>query len=105
MEVRAVFGLNNFKAIWCGQNRWHPVAIILRQGGNASIFAGKCNHASKKSNKVRPTMITGIQIKEPDVLRMDRSAFSREAIEKRKYCMANHFHIIFPDQDRNRIEQ
>jgi hypothetical protein len=41
MEVGAVFGLNNFKAIWCGQNLWHPVAIILRQGGNASIFAGR----------------------------------------------------------------
>jgi hypothetical protein len=29
MEVGAIFRLNNLKAIWCGQNRWYPVAITL----------------------------------------------------------------------------
>ncbi len=29
MEVGAVFGLHNLKAIWYGQNRWRPVAVTL----------------------------------------------------------------------------
>jgi len=29
MEVGAVFGLNNLKAIWYGQNRWRLVALYL----------------------------------------------------------------------------
>jgi hypothetical protein len=29
MEIGAVFGLNNLKAIWYGPNRWRLVAFTL----------------------------------------------------------------------------